>query len=413
MAVFENVSLQGNGETTASSNSTPSQEECFGLPTQVNIALHVFTLFASLMGNSLLITAFVRMKEKVILVIANMAASDLLVVIFLLPRFIVAEALRSNVFLIHGGGGTFLCKVCSFFSDMSLSVSTLSLVVIAVERFLAVVYPLLYMKTSGKRRRLLVASTWILAAAFHLPYFYTFRLVREVDNQGYEYHVCQSSWEPAFNDQSARRRYNIFLYTTVLIIPLLVISVLHITVAFHLRKDKMSSCRNENGTKRIRKRTRSLLMMAISTVTAFLICWTLQIATTFVSLFSPGLFRKCSKMHTVVSSLSHILASCYCAINPWICLFLIPRLFRELKIMVHRRTFRQYAMKGQKMGSETESSNVRLRFESRTCSFTPNGDNHEKSTERSYWWLDAYAVSRRLSSVHNVMYMKILSGLLF
>ncbi|XP_022806188.1 gonadotropin-releasing hormone receptor-like [Stylophora pistillata] len=374
MAIFGNVSSYED-VPTASSNSTPSSVECFSVPGQATIVIHVFALFASLMGNSLLITAFVRMKEKVMLVIASMAASDLLVAIFLLPRFILAEVLGSSAFLIHGGGGTFLCKMCSFLSDMSLSVTTLSLIVIAVERFLAVVYPLLYMKTSSRRRRLLVASTWIMAAAFHSPYFYMFRLVTKVDSQGQGYQVCSLSWEPAFDHQTVHQRYSIFLYTTVLILPLLVIFVLYAVVAFQLRKDKLSSCRNENGTKRIRKRTRSLLVMAIATVLAFLICWTLHIALTAVFLFSPWLVPKCSKIFKMMLYLSHILASCYCAINPWICLFFIPRLFRELKVMVHRRTFRRYAMKGKKMGTETESSNVRLRFESRTCSFTPDSDN--------------------------------------
>ena len=175
--------------------------------------------------NTLLITVFVRIKEPIMLLIANMALSDLLVVIFLIPRLITSDVIGSNAFLVQGNGGVFLCKMCTFLSDISLSVSTLSLVLIAVERFLAVVYPIVYKKITVKVRRFLVASTWIMAMAFHSPYFYTMRLVANANSQ-----VCQSSWEPAFNNRSAHLRYNIFLFITVLLIPLLVFSVLYTVI---------------------------------------------------------------------------------------------------------------------------------------------------------------------------------------
>ena len=354
-------------EPTTSSSEASYPEHCIsaGSPSQVTITIYVITLVASLIGNSLLIIAFVRMKEKVMLLIANMAVSDLLVAIFLLPRFITKEAIGSNAFLIHGSGGTFLCKMCSFLSDISLSVSTLSLVLIAVERFLAVVHPLLYKKTSCRRRRLLVASTWIMAAAFHSPYFYTFRLVR-FNNNGHDVQFCLPNWEPAFDNKSAHRRYNVFLFTTVLILPLLVISVLYIVVAFHLRRDKMRSFRSDNGTRRNRKRIRNLVRMATATVTALLICWTLHIVISFIYFFSPWVVPKCSKSFMVVSYISGILASCYCAVNPWICFIFIRRFSRELRVVMHKRKFRHSGTKGRKIRRfrESNTSNVQLHLES-------------------------------------------------
>lgn len=343
MAAVENMSLSNVGQS-GSGNNTSSSEHCITEvgPNQVTITIHIFTLLASLIGNSLLITAFRRMKEKCLLLIANMAASDLLMAIFLIPRLITIEAIGSNAFLVHGGGGTFLCKMCTFLSDISLSVSTLSLVLIAVERFLAVVYPLLYKKTSAKRRRLLVVSTWILAAAFHAPYFYTMRLMSSDDN-GYDIN-CQPSWEPAFDDTSAHRRYEIFLFTTVLILPLLIISVLYIVVVVRLRRDKMGRCRSENGTRRSRERSRNLQKMATAMVTALLICWTLYTVIRFLKLFSPWLVPKCNIIFNVVYYISRVLASSYCAVNPWICFIFVPKFSRELSVMCKRNWLRQPAV---------------------------------------------------------------------
>ena len=84
------------------------------------------------------------MQEPILLLVTNMAASDLLVGAFLIPRLITREVIGSNTFLVHRDKGSFFFKMCTFLSDMSLSVSTQGLVLIAVERFLAVVYPVQY-----------------------------------------------------------------------------------------------------------------------------------------------------------------------------------------------------------------------------------------------------------------------------
>ncbi|KAL9972592.1 hypothetical protein ACROYT_G018926 [Oculina patagonica] len=351
-----NVSSETFSDVDASINNTNSTEQCtleVG-PRQVTITIHVFTLLLALVGNILLITAFVRMKEPIMLLIANMAASDLLVAIFLIPRLITREIIGSNAFLLHGKGGLFLCKMCTFLSDMSLSVSTQCLVLIAFERFLAVVNPIMYKKISVKIRRFLVASTWIMAMAIHAPYFYTFRLVADGDA---DHLVCQPRWEPAFDHQSTHLGYNIFLFVSVLFIPLLVISVLYTTVVIRLRRDKMATNRSENGARRNRKRNRNLQRMVIATVTAFLICWTLYIGFALFELLSPEAVPKCSKSFELVYYASRVLASSYCAVNPCICFVFVRSFSRELKIMCKRKR-QQSVITDRKVRGESGSINT-------------------------------------------------------
>ena len=80
----------------------------------MSIAVHVFTILASLIGNSLLIVSCTRKKESWLLYIMNMATSDLLVAIFLLPRFIIDEITGSGAFLVHGLGAHFCAKCVVF-----------------------------------------------------------------------------------------------------------------------------------------------------------------------------------------------------------------------------------------------------------------------------------------------------------
>lgn len=97
-------------------------------------------LFVFLIGNFFFIIVFVRMKEKVLLVIVSMVVLDFLMVVFLFLCFIINEINGFGVFFIYGNGGIFLCKMCSFLGDMLLFVLILSMVVIVIECFFVVVY---------------------------------------------------------------------------------------------------------------------------------------------------------------------------------------------------------------------------------------------------------------------------------
>lgn len=298
-------------------------------PEQVTIVIHVLTLLVALLGNTFLITAFLSAKDSMMLLIVNMAASDLLMAIFLIPRVITREIIRSSAFLVHGSGGVFLCKMCTFLSDMSLAVSTQSLVVIFVERLLAIVYPMLYKKITLNVRWRAIISTWITSAAIHAPYFYIMRLIPFHSN-GSKIQLCIPTWEPAFEDESAHLRYNIFLFTTVLLIPLFTISVLSAIVVCGSRKDKLAESRTEKGKRRNRERIKKLHRMAAVTVTALFICWTPYIVFAFLDLFSLRPVPECSKIQKVMQYISRILASSYCAVNPCICLIFLRNFSREL-----------------------------------------------------------------------------------
>ena len=99
-------------------------------------------LVVSLIGNCLIVVIVYRtqtMRKPINFFIVNMAMSDLLYPIFLLPRILTQLYLDS--WLISGPLGQFLCKLMNSLSSVSLGVSAQSLVLIAVDRFGAVVFP--------------------------------------------------------------------------------------------------------------------------------------------------------------------------------------------------------------------------------------------------------------------------------
>ena len=167
--------------------------------------------------------------------IANIAASDLLFSIVHLPRVIVAEIKNSTTFLVHGKIGQILCKICAFVSDVTIAVSTLSLVLITIDRLVALKFPRQYHRITASKRRFSILSTWILAMAIHSPYFYTFRL----DTRNGET-LCITNWEPAFSHDSTHTRYYTALLVTVLIVPLVTVCILQTIILVKLRDDKMA-----------------------------------------------------------------------------------------------------------------------------------------------------------------------------
>ncbi|KAL9972599.1 hypothetical protein ACROYT_G018935 [Oculina patagonica] len=98
------------------------------------VTIYSALLIASLVGNTLLIYASLKSNLTMNLVMANIAASDLLFSIVHLPREIVVQIKKSTAFVVHGTIGQLLCKMCAFVADVTIAVSTLSLVLITADR---------------------------------------------------------------------------------------------------------------------------------------------------------------------------------------------------------------------------------------------------------------------------------------
>ena len=104
-----------------------------------------FPVFLISLGGNIFIEIIVyktkSLKKPVNFFIVNMAMSDLVYPISMLPRD-VALLFISSSWLVSGPLGQALCKLVSFSIEVSTVVSSQSLVLIAVDRFGAVVFPL-------------------------------------------------------------------------------------------------------------------------------------------------------------------------------------------------------------------------------------------------------------------------------
>ena len=240
------------------SNSTLSaNENCrtlIGDPSTVKavkILAYCLVLIVSLLGNSAIISIVIRnkrMRTTVNCLIANMAASDLLISTVAVPMKLCEIAVGPRRWLIEGTLGLILCKLTYFLQDISTYVSIQSLVVIAIDRYRGIVFPFRPALITPKLCRVIIPLVWITSMSLHAPYFYTARLFSRHNKT-----ICDFSWAPNFADhQRIQERYMMALFIIIVILPLCVITFLYSRIIFSLRKGiatrrrrLSSSCTNQ------------------------------------------------------------------------------------------------------------------------------------------------------------------------
>ena len=200
----------------------------------VKILAYSFILAVSLLGNSAIITITARNKRTrttVNYLIANMAASDLLISTFAVPNKLCQIVLGPRAWLIDGIVGAILCKLVYFFQDVSIAVSIQSLVVISIERYRAIVYPFRPAVITPKRCKIVIAIIWFTSVSLHGIYFYAARLVSRNNTT-----TCDFSWEPNFDNHKTQEKYYLTVVLVFLVlIPLCIIIFTYSRIACSLK----------------------------------------------------------------------------------------------------------------------------------------------------------------------------------
>lgn len=151
-------------------------------------------LVGSLVGNffiGIIVYKTQTMRKPINYFIANMATSDLLYPIFQIPWNL--RELYADSWPMSGPSEVAWCKLVPFLADVSTVVSIQSLVLIAVDRFGAVVFPLRSPLISSKRCPFFIFTTWIVAIAICSPYLFAFKLVEHSGQM-----ACKRRWNEAF-----------------------------------------------------------------------------------------------------------------------------------------------------------------------------------------------------------------------
>ena len=274
----------------------------------------------SLIGNSLIGIIVYKtqpLRKPINYFIVNMAISDLLYPIFVFPR--VLTYLYVHSWLISGPLGQALCKLSPFLGNVSIVVSIQSLVLITVDRFGAVVFPLRSPLISSKRCPFFILATWIVAMAVNSPELFTLR-VSEFQGQMF----CLNQWNEVFGESSPVENYFLLIYVVFMYIPCMLLIILYSIIVYKLKSQKIPGEQSTNTEYQRAKRNRNVLKMAIAIVVGFALCWLPYSILGLTYFFTPRL--PCGIFFFV--PIAWLMLCANCAINPCIC-FIFSSNYRQ------------------------------------------------------------------------------------
>ena len=319
------MNTTANGSSSSSCSSLINPE---ALKVGATVA-YSSILVVSLVGNSLIVLIVYKtptLRKPINMLIANMAMSDLLYPIFLFPVKLVDFQVGS--WLIGGILGQAWCKIHAFLADISTLVSIQSLVLITVDRYAAVVVPLRSPLISRKVCRCLIVGTWVLAAAFHSPYLFTFNLVEDQEEKR-----CMNQREVIFGETSSFSIYLLSGFIFFFYIPFVVLVILYSKILIKLKGQVHPGEKSASAEEQRTRRNRNVLKMTVAIVVAFFICWipfSIQLVTSY---FVPQNTLDCKFWVSYYVAL--FMAYTNCAINPIICLTFTSNYRQALRRLVN------------------------------------------------------------------------------
>ncbi|KAG7463412.1 hypothetical protein MATL_G00176280 [Megalops atlanticus] len=177
-----------------------NSQEKFQEVDSVRILLYSLIFLLSVFGNLLIIVVLIankRMRTVTNSFLLSLAVSDLMMAIFCMPFTLIPNLLEDFIF------GAPMCKIVAYFMGISVSISTFSLVAIAIERYSAICNPL---KSRAWQTRShayrVIAATWILSFIIMTPYPIFSTLVTFVKPDKSAGHMCRLEWPASQVEQS-------------------------------------------------------------------------------------------------------------------------------------------------------------------------------------------------------------------
>ena len=289
------------------------------------IFMYCVILMGSFIGNVFIIIIVYKhrhLHKTINYFIVNMAASDLLFPLIVIPVNIVALTTDSWNWRVSGILGSCFCKLFYFSSSVALHVSVQSLVWIAIDRFVAVVFPIKLGLISPKTRTTAIISTWIIAGLFNSPSLIISDVV--VHDNGNAF--CSFADDSVYNtDVSTTFLFGqLFLF---FIAPLGVITVLYTAIAIALkRRNRTLSDTAQSLQRHSAKKRRQAIRMAVIIVLLFYICTIPSTLLYFVALWSLS----CTTQRLFFSLASFVYSSSS-MVNPVICLSFVESYRRGLQ----------------------------------------------------------------------------------
>ncbi|NXI38024.1 GNRR2 protein, partial [Galbula dea] len=282
-------------------------EELVLLPTfstaaKVRVAFTCLLFLSSACCNGAMLWATTRgcrrRAPRVRLLLANLAAADLLVTAVVMPL----DAAWNVTLQWHGGDTT--CRALMFLKLAAMYASAFGTVLIALDRYAAIVTPLA-LGRARRRNKVMLGTAWGLSVLLALPQVFVFHTVRRCQPRLF----VQCATVGSFRAHWQETLYNMFTFSCLFLLPLLIMLLCYgriLAAIWGRMKDTGAASRqiqlrcSSDHLPRARLRT---LRMSLAIVLTFITCWTPYYLLGLWYWFSPEMLSR----EKVPPALSHIL----------------------------------------------------------------------------------------------------------
>jgi hypothetical protein len=227
------------------------------------ITIYVILVITDVIGNFLLvyIVMSTRKRQRQVrdTVVLNMSIADLMVGIFFFPRHVLRHAFTHP----HGSAGDWLCKLLTGgnLAWVGATASSFYIIVLAFERFFAVIYPF-KQRFTLKKVKILIIVCWLYAALFMFPLF----LVVVYDEASGS---CKENWAK----DSEASAYSTLCLIFLLVIPVLLMAYLYGRVVRRLWFTKSQSAVCPVQRSCMVKSRKSVTKMLLIVTAVYIVCW--------------------------------------------------------------------------------------------------------------------------------------------
>uniref|UniRef100_A0A2M4CVU1 Putative allatostatin-a receptor n=2 Tax=Anopheles darlingi TaxID=43151 RepID=A0A2M4CVU1_ANODA len=267
-----------------------------------------FIGLAGLLGNSLVVivvAANQSMRSTTNLLIINLAAADLLFVVFCVPFTAIDYVLPEWPF------GDLWCKFVQYMIVVTAHASAYTLVLMSLDRFLAVVHPITSMSIRTERNAsIAICVTWFIILTTAIPVAITHGVVY-YPRQGGHYTACLFLQTEGYSLVA----FHVAFFLSSYLVPLSLISFLYMGMLIRLWKGApggRASAESRRGKKRVTR-------MVVVVVLVFAFCWCpIQV----ILLLKSLQLYELTHASIIFQIVSHVLAYTNSFINPVLYAFL-------------------------------------------------------------------------------------------
>ncbi|XP_060897894.1 oxytocin receptor [Labrus mixtus] len=301
---------------------------------KVEVTVLALVLFLALAGNLCVLLAIHTTKHsqsRMYYFMKHLSIADLVVAIFqVLPQLIWDITFRFY-------GPDILCRLVKYLQVVGMFASTYMLVLMSVDRCLAICQPL--RSLHRRKDRFYVIFSWVLSLLFSIPQMFIFSLI-EVGSPGSGVYDC---WGDFVKPWGAKA-YITWISLTIYIIPVAILSICYGLISFKIWQNFKLKTRREqcisltpktskgnalarvSSVKLISKAKITTVKMTFVIVVAYIVCWTPFFSVQMWSAWDPAAPREA--MPFIISMLLASLNSCC---NPWIYMCFAGHLFHDLR----------------------------------------------------------------------------------